>query len=60
METFIKKYQIKDLSLCDDLIEYHKNNIEHKVDEGIPSTLHRGIVSPTQEKYITTGWFNFI
>jgi hypothetical protein len=21
---------------------------------------HRGITSPTQEKYIITGWFNFI
>ena len=21
---------------------------------------HRGIISPTQEKYIVTGWFNFM
>jgi hypothetical protein len=37
MQTFIQKYQIEDLSLCDDLIEYHKSNIEYKVDGAITS-----------------------
>jgi prolyl 4-hydroxylase len=22
--------------------------------------MHRGVVSPTQEKYIVTGWFSFV
>ena len=30
MTTFIYKYQMKDLSLCDRLIEYHKNSYEYK------------------------------
>ena len=31
-ETFIKEYNFsdEDMQLCDDLIEYHKNNIEYK------------------------------
>jgi len=29
-KTFIKKYQIEDLSLCDNLIEYHQKNNEYK------------------------------
>ena len=32
METFIKEYNFseEDMHLCDDLIEYHKNNMEYK------------------------------
>ena len=30
MENFIYKFQIKDTSLCDRLIEYHKNDKEYK------------------------------
>ena len=32
MEDFIYKFQIQDKSLCDRLIEYHKNNTEYKGD----------------------------
>jgi len=56
METFIKKYQIKDLSLCDDLIEYHKNNIEHKVDGVIPST--KGFLNKDIKDSIDVKFFN--
>jgi len=30
MENFIHTFQIQDTSICDELIEYHKNNIEFK------------------------------
>lgn len=30
MESFIYEYQLEDLKLCDDLINYHKNNSEYK------------------------------
>jgi hypothetical protein len=56
METFIKEYQIEDLSLCDDLIEYHKNNIEHKVDEEIPST--KGFLNKDIKDSIDVKFFN--
>ena len=30
METFIQETMLEDISICDKLIEYHKNNIEYK------------------------------
>ena len=31
METFIQETMLDDVSICDELIEYHKNNMEYKV-----------------------------
>ena len=52
---------------------YHKLAERNLIDQKIESKifdidlsdsdfthLHRGVTSPTQEKYIATGWFNFI
>ena len=30
METFIQETMLEDTSICDQLIEYHKNNMEYK------------------------------
>ena len=30
LETFINETMLSDLSICDGLIEYHKNNVEYK------------------------------
>ena len=30
METFIQETMLEDISICDKLIEYHKNNLEYK------------------------------
>lgn len=30
METFIRSYNLKNINLCDEFIEYHKNNKEYK------------------------------
>ena len=30
METFINETMMSDISICDELIEYHSRNIEHK------------------------------
>ena len=30
METFIQETMLEDTSICDQLIEYHKNNLEYK------------------------------
>ena len=39
MESFIYKFYLKDISLCDELINYHKNNNEYKT----PGTTQYGI-----------------
>ena len=31
METFVHETMLSDISLCDQLIEYHKNNMEYKI-----------------------------
>ena len=31
METFIQETMLDDVSICDELIEYHKNNMEYKI-----------------------------
>ena len=31
METFIQETMLEDTSICDQLIEYHKNNMEYKI-----------------------------
>ena len=47
--------------------EFLHQNIEFKAEKGVTliwpayfTHIHRGIVSKTQDKYITTGWFEFI
>jgi hypothetical protein len=32
METFIYKFYLKNINLCEELIEYHKHNTEYKID----------------------------
>ena len=42
METFIYETKLSDLSLCDELIRYHENNLEYKqsgvVGKGVDTT----------------------
>ncbi len=47
METFIRNYQLKNLNLCDQFIEYHKNNNEYKgkgnVSQGVVLSIKNSI-----------------
>jgi tryptophan synthase alpha subunit len=47
--------------------EFYYQQLKVKPEKGLTlmwgvdwTFTHRGIVSPTQEKYITTGWLSFI
>lgn len=43
MESFIKSYQIKDTTLCDKLINYHKNNNEYKSQGKVTSGIDKDV-----------------
>ena len=66
METFINETMMSDISICDELIEYHSRNIEHKTrgitaggeGSGKVSTdvgLSPGIQNPIVQMYMSEG-----
>ena len=60
METFIYETKLSDLSLCDELIRYHENNLEYKqsgvvgkgVDTNIKASTDVGVHGGTQNPFI--------
>jgi len=57
METFIRTYKISDITLCDRLIDYHKNNNEYK-KEGIIYKKDTGEVDKSIKESIDVRFFN--
>jgi len=57
METFIRTYKISDVSLCDRLIDYHKNNTEYR-EPGIVYMEDKGVVNKDIKDSMDVKFFN--
>ena len=60
-------YFIKKRNEINEKLEFCRKNIKIKPEKGLTliwpadwTHTHRGIASPTQEKFIITGWFNYV
>lgn len=57
MENFIKTYFIEDINLCDNLINYHKENTEYK-QEGLIQKDFEGVVDKNIKESVDVRFFN--
>jgi len=60
METFIKTYQLNDINLCDQFIEYHKNNTEYKGKGTVSSGIDLQVKNSTDVSFLNSNNTPFI